>query len=283
MKFRFLGLLIILLTLSCTSSSLEHMMSKAEALVGIGEQRAALDIYYKVAKRCPEYEGCAKALLYIGEIESNLEGRSSDALAAYERVVELFPLKEAGRVAHQRRAMLFERMGDYINAGSEYAQLLQYFPNDERAPFYLLKLGESYLAMGNYGQARIELKGLVKAEGRYPDVRPEAIFAYAESFFLEGRLGLAEKVYRMLLEQYPDSDLVSEAKLKIATCQEERGFLGDASKTLANARTDYPNEAVIEKRLQSMKKRGKGKPPEDAERLKRRAEEAEKGEEDKKK
>jgi hypothetical protein len=59
---------------------------------------------------------------------------------------------------------------------------------------------------------------------------------------------------------FPDSSLVPEAEMKIATCQEERGFLGDAARTLKAAKEGYPNRRVIEDRLESMGKRGTGHP-----------------------
>ncbi len=259
------------MAVSCASTTLETKMEEAEALVGMGKHQAALDLYDQVAKGCPSYERCAEVLIRIGDIKANLAENPRDVLDAYGRVIELFPLTDAGRIAHERRASVYERYSDYLGAAEEYASLLQYFPSCEQAPRYLLALGETYIAMGNYEQARIELRGLLKAMGYDPSIRQEALFAYAESYFLEGRLGLAERSYRILIDEFPNSPLVPEARMKIATCQEERGFLGDAVKTLSRARREYPNKPVIEDRLDAMHKRGKESPPQDVMRQKEEA------------
>lgn len=268
------GMAILAFLSSCSSVSLDRRASEAEALLGIGDHEAALDIYHDIAEHCPSYEGCAGVLIRIGDIEADMRGKPEKAIVAYSRVIDLFPIKEAGRLALERRARIYEIDGDSRKAANDYARLLQYFINSDKYPLYLLRLGESYLAMKNYKQARLELRSLIRSEEIDPKIRQEALFAYAESFFLEGRLGLAEKAYRMLVERYPDSPLIPEANMKMATCQEERGFLGDAKQSLTEIKKDYPNAPVIDARLDAMKKRGKEAPPEDVMKFVKRAEKA---------
>ena len=235
-------------------------MEEADALVGMGNHDGARDIYFDIAASCPKYERCAEALLRVGEIEANVKGRPENALEAYARVIEFYPLKEAGRIARERRAALFERKSDYLGAAEEYAQLLQYFPKNANAAYHLLRLGESYVALGNYKQARNELQGLIDSSSVNEDIRAEALFAYAESYFLQGRLGLAEKAYQRLIAEFPKSKFVSEARMKVATCREERGLMGDAVKSMEAAKKGFPNEKIIQERLKSMEKRGVAKP-----------------------
>jgi TolA-binding protein len=275
MKRLSLCMAIFVLACSCSGSGLDRKASEAEALLGIGKHAAALEIYRDIAEHCPSYEGCAGALIRIGDIEADMRGKPDEAVRAYSRAVELFPTKEAARIALERRARIYEIIGDNRKAASDYARLLQYFTESEKYPLYLLRLGESYLTMKDYKQARLELRGLIRSEEVDPKIGQEALFAYAESFFLEGRLGLAEKAYRLLVERYPDSPLVTEANMKIATCQEERGFLGDAKRSLKGIEKEYPNVPVVDSRLDAIDKRGKEAPPEDVMRFVKRAEKAE--------
>jgi TolA-binding protein len=252
--------IVLIVFTSCSRDSLDRRMEEADALVGIGNHEAARDIYFDVAASCPKYKRCAEALLRVGEIEANVKGHPENALEAYERVIEFYPLQEAGRIARERRAALFERKGDYLGAAGEYAQLLQYFPKNKNAAYDLLRLGESYVALGSYKQARNELQGLIDSNSVSEDIKAEAGFAYAESYFLEGRLGLAEKAYQRLVNEFPKSNLVSEARMKIATCREERGQMGDAARSMEAAKKGFPNEKIIDERLKSMEKRGVAKP-----------------------
>ena len=63
--------------------------------------------------------------------------------------------------------------------------------------------------------------------------------------------------------------------MKIATCREERGLMGDAATSMEAAKKGFPNERIIDERLKSMKKRGVAKPSaalEDHEKAKAEAE-----------
>jgi TolA-binding protein len=253
---------VFLFALSCNGSNLDKKMSLADEHMGMGDWNGAREYFEKAVKGCPEYERCAEALIKLGDLYSHALGRPKKAHEEYARVIKYFPLRDAARVARERRAQMFEKVEDFLGASNEYARLIQYFPNSDQVSRYLLKLGESYVALGNYEQARIELSGFIKSIDIDPEIRQEALFVFAETYFLEGRLGLAEMAYKNLIEEYPDSKLVPEAQMKIATCQEERGFLGYATKTLMEARDEYPNQVALDRRLSAMKKRGKGKPPE---------------------
>ncbi len=259
---RYLCVIIMLLALgACKGAAVDNLTAEAEALVGMGKHAEALTQYRRAAESCPGPARCPELMLRIAELEDTALGDRAAALKTYAQITKLYPLKEAGRIAHERSAALYEKSNDYVGAAEEYAQLLRYFPAHTQAAQYLLKLGESYLAMGNFGQARIELEGLLSYDKCDHSIREVALFAYAESYFLEGRLGLAEQAYRKLLGEFPDSKLASEAKMKIATCQEERGQLGDASATMTELKKQYPNQPVIDDRLKSLEARGKEKPP----------------------
>jgi TolA-binding protein len=255
--------IVFLFALSCTDSNLDKKMSLAEEHMGMGDWKGAREYFEEAAKGCPEYERCAEALIKLGDLYSHALARPKKAHEKYLKVIEYFPLRDAARVARERRALMFEKVEDFLGASNEYAGLIQYFPSSDRVSHYLLKLGECYVALGNYEQARIELSGFIKSRDVDPEIRQEALFVFAETYFLEGRLGLAEMAYKNLIEEYPDSKLVPEAQMKMATCQEERGFLGYATKALQELRDEYPNQVAVDKRLNAMKKRGKGRPPEE--------------------
>ena len=284
MKVFCLVLVLLVACVSCSRDSLDRRMEEADARVGVGNHSAARDIYFDVAASCPEYKRCAEALFRVGEIEVDVMKRPENGLEIYARVIEFFPLKEAGRIARERRAALFERQGDYLGAAEEYAQLLQYFPNNKNAAHHLLRLGESYLALGNYEQARSELKNLITVKSVDEAIRAEALFAFAESYFLQGRLGLAEKTYQRMIDEYPNSKLIPEAQIKIATCREERGLMGDAAKSMEAAKKGFSNKRIIGERLKSMEERGVAKPSvarEDHEKAKAEAKKAQEDYEEK--
>lgn len=243
---------------ACSSMSFEDSFKKAEGEIGLGNFKKAAKLYVKLAERFPRDERIAVIWLRLGDLYSYPMGRAAEGLDAYQKAVESSPTSEAARLAHERRAEVFERLGRPLGMIEEYTALLKYFPDSEAATGYRMRLGESYLMAEEYQQARTELRGFVEKAGVEAEQRQRALFDIGETYFLEGKPGKAVRFYYTLLRENPKSPLAAEAELRIATCLEEMGYLGTAYKFVADAKNRYPNEKVIDERLEGLKNRGKG-------------------------
>ena len=118
-------------------------------------------------------------------------------------------------------------------------------------------MGSVYLSRRSFGQARGELASLVEDGSTPTNLREQALFAMAESYFLQGRHQMAVKSYGRLLQEYPNSELTGEAKLHLATSLEEMGFLGGAKSVATEAREDYQNERIVDRKLKGIDQRGR--------------------------
>ena len=237
-------------------SDFESELGKAEAQLGLGRPDKALYAYRSLARHHEGDPRWAGVMLGIAELYSTVLGDSASALNTLSEVIDRTPLTEAGRKAMRVRAELRVKEGDYQGAIEDYTALIKRFPEGEEAMFHKVLLAGVYLTARDFRQARIEIKPLIDGEDVPKDIREKAIFIAAESFFLSGNVKRASGYYQWLLKDFPESPLVPEAKLHMATCIEEMGYMGIARQVTQDAAEDYPNKAVIEARLKSIDDRG---------------------------
>lgn len=250
---------IILVALAACSrgADFDDRVTKAESQIGLGNYLAALNIYTSLVDDYASDPRRAGVLLKIADLQATGLGNTGKALEYLGEVISVEPLSEAARLARERRASIRQGQGDNEGAIEDYSALLKHFAADGHSQLYRVQVAGVYLSMRNYGQARTEIKPLFKDKGVPSEVLERAIFIVAESYFLEGKPRKASGYYRWLLEEFPKSDLSAEAKLHLATCYEEMGFLGVAGFVTKSAAEDYPNRGVIDARLKSLRARGK--------------------------
>ncbi|HQC50456.1 MAG TPA: tetratricopeptide repeat protein, partial [bacterium] len=176
------------------------------------------------------------------------------AVESYGRVISEYPGSTWAANARELRASLEEGRGNFESAIEDYTALLKYASGDDIHKYRILLAG-GYLASGAYSQARVELIPVIEAESAPMEYVANAIFMYAESFFLGGRPEEAIRWYDALIENFPDSELAPEAKLHMATCFEETGRLG-AARNVTERSSDYPNQKVVDARMKSIDKKG---------------------------
>ncbi|MFH1829604.1 MAG: tetratricopeptide repeat protein [Pseudomonadota bacterium] len=249
-----------LLAVACSRGDLsfDERASKAEAHIGLGNYVAALHEYNAIAKDFKDDPRHVGILLRIADLHATNLGNTEAALKKYGEVIDENPLSQAAREARERRAVIREQMNDYEGAIEDYSALLKHFGNDSRNMHYRILVAGVYLSMKDYRQAKVEIKPILEDPQVPKDILEQAIFLAAESYFLEGKNKRASGYYRWLLEEFPESKLASEAKLHLATCYEEMGYLGVAGYITESAAKDYPNRGVVDARLKSLKERGKG-------------------------
>lgn len=226
-------------------------------MIGVGDFKKAAGVYNDLLKSSAGDHQKSAIYYELGNLYAYSMRDAVKGLTNYQKCIESSPYSESARLAHERRAEIFEAQGIASEMASEYSDLLKYFPEHENVASYQLRLGEAYIAGKEYQQAREELRGFVEQAEVPPDLRHRALFNIGETYFLESKPGKAVRFYYAFIQEDPKSPLVPEAKLRIATCLEEMGYLGMAQKFTQDAAKAYPNKEVIEKRLDGMKTRTK--------------------------
>lgn len=258
-----LYVLIFLAVSSCTSHSFESDFRKAEADLGVGKVKPAIAEYESIVEKYKDHKQRPAVLLKLAKLKELAGGDKGGAIKVYNRIVKEYSQSEFAKVALEERALLSHEMGNPESAIEDVTLLMKLFPDEGEVFRYRVLLGNIYLSMGKYSQARIEISPVVKddvirlVQG---DVLEQAVFTYAESLFLEDRLADAVNWYNAFIDNFPKSKNVDEARLHLATCLEEMGHLG-AARAVTEKAKNYPNRKVIDLRLKSIGERGSETPP----------------------
>jgi len=261
-------LIIFTLTISlclvhgCKSRTFDSDLRDAESNMGIGYTDDALEAYISIARKYPGESRRPVILLRIAKLFEASKGDIPTAIKAYGRVIDQYPITESSRVAREERARLEQKRGNLDAAIEDINALIKLFPDYPDRLRYTIILGSIYMADRKYLQVRAELAPLLEDKSAPSNILEEALFIYAESFFLEGRPEDAGRWYKTFLRNFPDSNLGDEARLHLATCLEEMGRLG-AARVVTRSASSYPNRRVIDARLSSIDERG-ARPPKES-------------------
>jgi len=71
----------------------------------------------------------------------------------------------------------------------------------------------------------------------------------ADIYYLEGKLDQAIDEYKKLQRDYPESNLVLDARFGEAVCREEKGELEEALAAYQKLKDVYRNPSLIERRI----------------------------------
>lgn len=215
-----------------------------------------------------------KALLALGRDESDESRRvriralrgAGDAcyldLRDYKRAVDFYrQLAEAYPEApdtFQARVNLFEilrnRFGDRRGALAELASLVQSFPVHDEIDRYQFQAANEYFDLGDFQQARIEVKTLLD---RYPKspYAPDAQLLIGATFVFENRRMDAINAYLMLIARWPDHPLVPRARLEIGKVYADGGDYDRAQEMMLLALRDHPEPQRVQGELLRLRKR----------------------------
>ncbi|MFQ5950180.1 MAG: tetratricopeptide repeat protein [Nitrospiria bacterium] len=148
-----------------------------------------------------------EAHLYIAEIYEKKLNQPKEAIAAYERVMEISPDPD----------QILE---------------IQY------------KVGEIYFDLGDMAQARVEWDLLVKKD---PESRwaPAALYRQGSTYFVVGNCSKAVEIYQTLYTEYPEHEMSLFAKFRTANCLEENQRLTEALQLYKELEGHYPDRELI--------------------------------------
>ncbi|MFH1858502.1 MAG: outer membrane protein assembly factor BamD [Candidatus Omnitrophota bacterium] len=169
----------------------KEQLAWALSLFETKEYARALQEMENLARRYPQSPEAAEAQFYIGRCHEEL-GNDEEAFKAYEEVVKKYPnsdkiqevIEHEYRIANlyyggkKRKVMKLELFAGYEKAVEIYRQVVAHAPYGAYAELSQYKVGECYKKIGNYKKAR--------------------------------------EAFEKLIEDYPRSELVNQAKYQIA-------------------------------------------------------------------
>jgi tol-pal system protein YbgF len=119
-------------------------------------------------------EAAAPLVLYRRSLEHLRAGRHDEAVAGFRDFIKQFPSHDYADNAQYWLAECFYDRKDYGSALREFQRVVQRFPQGNKTPDALLKVGFCYLALGSTGPAREKLEEVTRA---YPKHHASALAA----------------------------------------------------------------------------------------------------------
>ncbi len=251
-------ILTMVVLLGCGGAERDSMFFKAEELLSHGRYQEALEHYARFVESYPESQFAPKSQYMIGYILSHHLSRPEDAMDAYAMVVNLYPDSIYTIKAREDMARLYSVSGDHRRSINQYHWLIENGTEGQRVE-YRYRMALEYIKMNEFGQARVELKELLK-DGTTEEMTPQILYQIANTYYLEGNFQEAIATYDRIIEEYPNHPVYIEARLGKASVLEKQGSLKEALGLLSELEREYPDSDTVKIRIESTRKRLKKAP-----------------------
>jgi TolA-binding protein len=261
-SFAVVALVIVLfafaLTFSCAEDPAAEDFARAEKLYEKGRYRAAAEGnkgFRSIATEYPESSLAPKALYRSGTIYSLYLKEYEKAIEDFAYLIYYYPKHELAFDAQVEIVNIYmDRLENYGQAIIELRKLIEKYPNRKELDKYQYLLAQCFAYKRDFDQARLEYLILLDS---YPntELKPDIYYNIANTYFIEGsgKIDKAIEYYQRLLDEYPDSPYVLEAKFNIAASMEEKGELEEALKRYEELVGVYENDNVLTMRINGVR------------------------------
>jgi tol-pal system protein YbgF len=131
------------------------------------EASASVRVLRETAPRPGRDEQPEAAALYRKSSEALRSGRHDEAVQGFKELIRAFPAHELADNAQYWLAECFYDRKDYAQAVREFRRVIERYPNGNKVPDALLKVGFSYLALGSPEAGRQTLAQLQRSYPRH--------------------------------------------------------------------------------------------------------------------
>ncbi len=217
-----------------------------------GNIDAAEKSYRDIYQHYPRSQEAAEARLRVGKIWQYDRQDGQRALLNYLQLEHDYPDSPLILTAREEAARIVKyTLRDYSRAIEFYQRLLDL--NAGQPDRYYYEIADCYFRLENYPQARIELEILLE---NFPDspLVPDVLYRKGGVLLLEGRAAAAQKDWRSLIEQYPDSSYQLQARFNLAELLEEGGALEEALQSYQKIE-GFSHPELLQKKIDHLKQR----------------------------
>ncbi len=171
-------------------------------------------------------------------------GRWDDARQRFEQYLERSPGGKYVRQAEFRLGEISHLAGEHLRAREELERFRQAYPGDELCAYALPYLGEVALALQDAAAAR-DL--FAEALGQFPDgpLHGECRFGMARALQSLGDLDGAARFYQFVSAQGAASPLADDATLQLAMLRYHQGQFAESQETLSALVERFPGSDLL--------------------------------------
>lgn len=137
------------------------------------------------------------------------------ALEQFRQFVSSYPNTQQGIEARFYLGLTQSKMNRYEEARFSFQNFALTFPDHPKAPEAWWNSAEAYVRLGNPGEAALAFERVKTFHPRSP-LAPSALLKAGEFFGLSGNRDNARKVLRTLTQEYASSEVIQEARVRLA-------------------------------------------------------------------
>jgi TolA-binding protein len=245
---------LLLLLFACNANSPENKYQLAERLLEDKKYDAAISEFQDIVDKAPNSTLGLEAQLKIAQIQHLYLGRSQQAADAYREFLKRSHDEPKKRDVERILADLqFQNFENYDDAIATYSKLLKENRNDGELEELLFRLGRAFFLKSQFVDAE---KIFNYQKSKYPNGKFfwRAELEIGNSLSSRNNCGDAIKQYDRVIAGAPKTEAVLASFAK-AICHEEQDELDKAYELFSSIRSDYPAPAVIDLKLQKIKRR----------------------------
>jgi TolA-binding protein len=247
-----LGILLYPALLRYQASAPQRILAEGVRQESLGRMSAALQEYGVLVRNYPAAEEAPDALYRIARIwHYDLEDLQR-ALLTYLQLERDYPASSHVQSVRESVAQILKYdLRDDMQAIGYYQRLIE--EQAGTSDRYRYEIADSYFRLENYPQARIELENLL---AEHPDsaLIEEGLHRKATILTMENRAVEAQQDWLRLIEQFPHSSYVSQARFNLARLLEEQGKLEEALEAYQQLE-DFPRPRVLEEKIHHLLQR----------------------------
>ena len=249
--------ILVVLTHTGCDHAPQRYLEMAEERWDHGDYLGAAREYERIIHEYPKSGPAAEAYYWTGIIAYLYLQDPQRALEAFNKLATDFPRSSQAHSALRYMAEIYDqRLGQPRQAIVAYQHLVAVSRDPEELGESQYRIGEIYLELGDFEQARTEWDLLLHRDpnGNWSD---RALYRIGSTYFLRGQHLQAIAAFERLLASYPQSEMTIEAKFGIASALEEADRLEEALQRYRELEKTYPTPGVINLRIKSIERRMK--------------------------
>ncbi|MGZ3650672.1 MAG: tetratricopeptide repeat protein [Bdellovibrionota bacterium] len=250
-----LGLLAALLFFgACNARSPETKYLLAEKLLEDKKYDAAISEFQDIVDKAPSSGLGLEAQLKIAQIQHLYLGRSQEAIESYQEFLKRSKDPNRNREVERTLGDLqFQNFENYDEAITSYSKLVKDSPNSPDAEELVYRLGRAFFLKSQFADA-IRVFEYQKAHFPKGELRWKAELEIGNSLSGLGKCNEAMKHFDAVTAEGPKPQQVL-ARFAKASCFEEQDDLDSAYEIFSQIRDLYPTPAVVDLKMQKIKRR----------------------------
>jgi len=225
---------------------------EADSLFREGRLEAAASAYARLPEAATSwrpYGAWRSAVIYRDAI-----GDLPRAEKGFLECSSRFPMDSWGYACLVELGDLRRKNRRFRAAINSYRAALEQRPRGQHAEHCLLQSGQSYLALGEFDQARVEWQELAR-EFPASKLLSEVALERSRSFDLQGRYKEALASYQAVLEDFAEDEVAVAAAFGVAESYEQLGMLDEAEAAYYAVIDRHPNRSMVELKLSNLSNR----------------------------